>query len=283
MQGQVIAGRYRLLDLIGEGSMGTVWRAEYKHYNTVVAVKIMRGEMAIDEEARGRFMREAKIASTLRSPHLTQVIDIGCVGEDPADGLFMALEYLEGISLHRRIKTMAPLPLRETFRWVSNVCAGISVAHQHGLVHRDLKPANIFLTYAQGTQIAKVLDFGVAKASDMLAMTEMDPTRTGTIVGSPYYMSPEQAKGARDIDHRSDLWSIGVVAFECLSGTRPIGGKVFADIMVNLLMAPIPTLSTLVPVPAAMDAWMARALTREREQRFSSAEEMAYAFQAALG
>lgn len=283
MQGQVIAGRYRLLDLLGKGSMGSVWRAEYKHYNTTVAVKIMHGEMACDDEARGRFLREAKIASTLKSPYLTQVVDFGNLGEDPEDGVFMVLEHLEGISLHQRIKTMGRLPLQETYRWVSNVCAGMSLAHQHGLVHRDLKPANIFLTYAQGTQIAKVLDFGVAKAPDALSMTAMDPTRTGVIVGSPYYMSPEQARGVRDIDHRSDLWSIGVVAFECLSGSRPIGGKVLADIMVNVLIEPIPAMSSVVPVPPAVDAWMARALARDRDNRFSTAEEMAYAFQAAMG
>lgn len=262
--------------------MGTVWRAEYKHYNTTVAVKIMSGDMALDDEARGRFLREAKIASTLKSPHLTQVIDFGSIGDDPEDGLYMVLEHLEGVSLHQRIKTMGQLPLQETFRWVSNVCAGISVAHQHGLVHRDLKPANIFLTYAQGTQIAKVLDFGVAKAPDVLSMTNMDPTRTGAIIGSPYYMSPEQAKGARDIDHRSDIWSIGVVAFECLCGRRPISGKVLADIMVNVLVEPIPTPSSIVQVPASVDAWMARALARDRAARFASAQEMAYALQAAV-
>lgn len=284
MQGSVVAGRYRLLELIGKGAMGTVWRAEHVPDRAPIAVKIISGDLALHDEARGRFLREAQIAATLESPHLVRVFDFGNVGADPREGLFMVLEHLEGITLKQRIKSQGQLSVSETVLWISHVCHAMAVAHAYGLVHRDIKPANVFLASTHdGAQSARVLDFGVAKAPDVLSMQQMDPTRTGAILGTPYYMSPEQAQGLRDIDHRSDLWAIGVLTFECLTGARPFNGKSLGPLVAQVLHGLIPKVSAHRAVPPALDAWMDRAMQRDRDNRFASAAEMAASLQAAAG
>src|SRR5690606_4048356 len=135
--------------------------------------------------------------------------------------VFMTMELLEGEDLKQRLKRMGRLTLEETARWVEHICRGIASAHAMGLVHRDLKPANIVITTCAEQPVAKILDFGVAKVPDLLGDSSLDPTKTGTLLGTPYYMSPEQAQGLKQIDHRSDLWAIGVITFECLTGKRP--------------------------------------------------------------
>ena len=283
MQGQVVAQRYRLVQQLGAGTMGEVWLAEHTLLGSKVAVKIIRNEMATHPEARGRFFREAQLAAQIASPYVVRVLDFG-EGPTAADGMFMVLEYVEGQSLKERIVAAGKLPLVETVHWVTHVSRAMSVAHDMGLVHRDLKPANIFLARnADGTSFAKVLDFGVAKVPDMLATPGMDPTRTGTLLGTPYYMSPEQAEGARDLDHRSDLWALGVITFECLSGARPFTGSGLGQLIAKILAAPVPRLAQVVETTPAVDAWMTRALTRDRDGRFSSAQEMAQQLQTAAG
>jgi serine/threonine-protein kinase len=206
---------------------------------------------------------------------VVRVHGFGNVGATDEEGLFMALEYLEGITLKERIKSQGRLSVPETVLWVTHICRAMTEAHGLGLIHRDLKPANVFLAAAEDQHVAKVLDFGVAKVPDALSLSHMDPTKTGAVLGTPYYMSPEQAQGLKDIDHRSDLWAIGVMTFECLTGNRPFTAKALGPLIMKVLTAPIPQPSTLVQVSPALDAWMKRALERDREARFSSAAAMA--------
>jgi serine/threonine protein kinase len=164
-----------------------------------------------------RFLREARSAAQIRSPHIVQILDVGIDGGVP----FIAMELLQGESLAERLARAGPLSPAEVARVLNQVARGIGRAHAAGLVHRDLKPDNIFLERNEDEETVKVLDFGIAKELAPGFDPDSGATRTGTLIGSPHYMSPEQAEGSSDLDHRTDIWSLGVVAFECLVGKRP--------------------------------------------------------------
>ncbi len=275
MQGRVVADRYRLLEPIGQGSMGSVWLAERLSDGGRVAVKMIIGALAQHPEAVGRFEREARTTAQIDSPHVVRLIDFGPMSSDAREGLFMALEYLRGHTLKEHIARRGKLPLEETVWWIAQLCRGLSAAHRLGLVHRDVKPANIILAEDAGARVVKILDFGVAKSTDVLANDGMDPTKTGALLGTPNYMSPEQAQGSKSIDQRTDVWAVGVTAFECLTGHKPFQGKSLGPLMRAVMVAPVPKLSDLVPVSAEMDAWMARCLARDLDRRFPSADDVA--------
>src|SRR6478609_11197565 len=206
--GQLLRGRYRLESQLGAGGMGTIWRAQDLVLNAPVAVKVVDRTAIPDEETLERFSREAQAAATLRSPHVVQILDHGLDGKVP----FMAMELLEGETLAQRLKRQKRLTPAETARVISHIGRAIGKAHDAGIVHRDLKPENVFLVHNEDEEIAKVLDFGVAKL-ERNALTEGTRTRTGSILGTPFYMSPEQAQGNRTVDSRTDLWAMGVIAF----------------------------------------------------------------------
>ncbi len=275
---RVLAGRYRLEKRLGGGGMGAIWQAEHIALQSPVAVKLIDRDAVHDEQAVARFLREAKAAAALRSHHVVHIIDYGMDDNVP----FIVMELLEGETLAQRLKRVRRLPPTDTARFVSHIGRAISRAHEAGIVHRDLKPENVFIVHNEDEEIAKVLDFGVAKIEHGALAVEGERTRTGSILGTPYYMSPEQAQGNKAVDYRSDLWSLGVIAFECLTGKRPFYSDGLGDLVLQICVRDLPVPSEVAAVPIGFDAWFAKAVSRDPEQRFQSAREMTEALRDAL-
>jgi serine/threonine-protein kinase len=281
----IIGERYALERKIGEGAMGAVWLGRHLMLGTAVAVKLIRREaLERNPNALRRFEREAVTAARIKSSHVVKVIDHGYHDELP----YMVMEYLEGESLRTRLSERRRLSLEETALIVRHVARALTQAHAAGLVHRDIKPENIFITPGEEEQqeLVKVLDFGIAKVTDELMGQNQVTTRTGAFLGTPHYMSPEQAYGLKSVGPKSDLWSLGVVAFECLTGTRPFRAPSLAPLIALVTRGPIPVPSTMAPeagIPPTLDGWVARALAREDKDRFDNARAMAEAFAAAAG
>ncbi len=274
--GAVIAERFRLIRQLGRGGMGEVWAAQHISLDIPCAVKFIHAESASRPETRARFEREAKAAAQLRSPNVVQILDYGVSGEMP----YIAMEYLEGEALSARLERRGRLAPAETYRIVAGIAKALQKAHQAGIVHRDLKPENVFLVPDLDGEVAKVLDFGVAKQHDTLNSN----TQTGALLGTPYYMSPEQAQGVKELDHRADLWSLGVLAFRCITGELPFKSQALGDLLIKIVTHPIPVPSQLNPQsPPGFDVWYARAAERDLSRRFSSAWEMAEQLGVALG
>jgi len=259
--------------------MGTIWRAEHLVLCAPVAIKLIDPEIAGQEETLARFMREAQSAASLRSPHVVQILDYGVDDKTP----FMVMELLEGETLAERLKRTGRLTRAETARFITHVARAINRAHDAGITHRDLKPENVFIVHNEDAEIAKVLDFGVAKVEKATLGPKGERTRTGSLLGTPYYMSPEQAQGNKDVDFRSDLWALGVIAFECLTGQRPFESEGLGDLVLQICVRDMPVPSELAPLPPEFDAWFVHACARDPEERFQSAREMAEALREALG
>jgi serine/threonine protein kinase len=276
---RVLAGRYRLESRLGAGGMGAIWRAEHLVLRAPVAVKLIDREALPDEDTVARFMREAQSAATLRSPHVVQIIDYGVDDLVP----FIVMELLEGENLAQRLKRAKRLSPGDTARVLTEVGRAVQRAHEAGIVHRDLKPENVFLVRNEDDEIAKVLDFGVAKVEQAALGAEGTRTRTGSILGTPYYMSPEQAQGNKAVDFRSDLWALGVIAYECLVGKRPFWSDGLGDLVLMICVRDMPIPSEAGPVPLGFDEWFARACSRDPDARFQSARELTEALRDALG
>src|SRR5262245_55993112 len=276
---RILAGRYRLEARMGAGGMGAIWRAEHLILKAPVAVKLIDRDAVPDEDTMARFLREAQAAAALRSPHVVQIIDYGVDGKIP----FMVIELLEGENLAQRLKRMRRLSRQETARVLTQVGRAVQRAHEAGIVHRDLKPENVFLVRNEDDEIAKVLDFGVAKLERANLGQEGTRTRTGSILGTPYYMSPEQAQGNKTVDYRSDLWALGVIGFECIVGKRPFFSDGLGDLVLTICVRDLPVPSDTAPVPLGFDKWFARACSREPAQRFQSARELTEGLRDALG
>jgi len=276
--GTILAEKYRLESVLGVGGMGTVYRAEHLALKAPVAIKVIDREVTEGDVALTRFMNEAQAAASLRSPHVVQILDYGTDGDRP----FMVMEMLEGESLADRIDRVGRLTPQETYLVISHVAKAVAKAHEADIIHRDLKPDNVFLVHNEGDEIAKVLDFGVAKVE----ATQLDGeghTRTGSLLGTPYYMSPEQAQGNKDIDARSDLWALGVIACECLTGKRPFSSDGLGDLVLQICIRDIPRPSDTAQVPPDFDEWFFQACQRELEDRFQTARELSEALRSALG
>ncbi|RLB49803.1 MAG: hypothetical protein DRI90_24245 [Deltaproteobacteria bacterium] len=272
-EGQILAGKYRLIELLGTGGMGAVWRAHHLTLDAEVAVKVLHPELARQEQILERFLREAKAAAQLRSPHVVQILDHGL-----DDGVaFIGMELLEGESLAQRLERTGRLSAELTRLVMIHVGRAVTRAHQAGIVHRDLKPDNVFLVDNDGEIVAKVLDFGIAKRTmDELAEDATAPleTATGTLMGTPYYMGPEQLVSSGEIDHRADLWAMGVMTYECLCGTRPYGGATIGDVVLSVCSRPPPVPSERGAVPRGFDEWFAKATQRDPAARHESARAM---------
>jgi serine/threonine-protein kinase len=279
LRDRVLVGRYRLDERLGAGGMGSIWRAHHLVLAAPVAVKLIDREAVPDEETLGRFMREAQSAATLRSPHVVQILDYGVDDKLP----FIVMELLDGENLAQRLRRLGRLSSADTARIITHVGRAMARAHEANIVHRDLKPENVFLIRNEDEEIAKVLDFGVAKVSVGALGEQGSRTRTGSILGTPYYMSPEQAQGNKTVDHRSDLWSLGVIAFECLTGKRPFYSDGLGDLVLQICIRDIPVPSEVSSVPVGFDAWFARAVARDPEARFQSARELSEALREVLG
>jgi serine/threonine-protein kinase len=275
---RVLAGRYRLLRQLGQGGMGSVWEAEHLSLRSSVAVKIIDRALATSEDMRARFMREARAAASLRSPHVVQILDHGVDGDTP----FIAMELLEGESLADKLDRLGSLPPAKAAHVLTHVARAVARAHEAGVVHRDLKPDNIFLVQNDDEELAKVLDFGIAKAPTIGTLA-VATTNTGAMLGTPFYMSPEQAVGSKLIDHRTDIWAFGVIAFECLLGTRPFQGENIGELVLSICSRPMPIPSRVGPVPPGFDAWFARTCERNLGLRYGSIKECVTAFRKVCG
>ena len=272
--GAVLARRYRLVSPLGQGGMGLVYAADpLPGPGARVAVKLLRPEHLHDAQIKARFVDEGRACMRLVHPNVIRVFDVG----EAEDGSpFLVMELLDGDPLSALAPLGRPLPAARAVAVVQDVLAGLGAAHAQGVVHRDLKPENVFVTRAGA---AKVLDFGIAKV--MGAAGGMGSrTRTGMLLGTPAFMSPEQAKSARDADHRSDLWSVAVMLYEVLTGRQAfVAPTEFARLTAILTEEPAPP-SSVAPALAPFDAFFRRALQKDRAHRFQSAAEMSQALAA---
>ena len=278
--GVVVGGRYVLVRPLAKGGMGSVWIARHRELDVDVSIKFMMPTLVESVELRARFEREAKVAARLRSQHVVQVLDFGIDGDMP----YIAMELLQGESLADRLKRESRFALPMAAQILGQVCKALRTAHDAGLVHRDLKPGNVFLAVKDGEHVVKVLDFGIVKET---AKNDADEaagaTETGVMMGSVHYMSPEQIRSSRQVDHRSDLWSVAVILYKMLTGNAPFPGTNTGDVMVRVCTDSCPAPSSVVPgLPPAVDAFFVRALTRDPAGRFQSAQEMADAFATAV-
>ncbi len=274
--GRVIAGKFRLEWPIGRGGMGTVWAAMHLQLDMPVAVKFM-DPSAADTDGRIRFEREARAIAQLRSPHVVQVLDHGLENGVP----YIVMELLEGEDLESRLRRVRKLPIAAGARIFTQSAKALRKAHDAGIVHRDLKPNNVFLARIDDEEVVKLLDFGVAK---MTWSGAQDPhnetTGQGLLLGSPCYMSPEQARGLKDIDYRSDLWSLGVILFRSITGIRPFDANTIADLIIHICTKDPPRASELLPdAPEGIDEFFFRVFQRDPELRYQSALEMANDFE----
>lgn len=269
--GTVIAGKYRLVNRLGDGAMGSVWEAVNELTQRSFAIKLIHRMAVGGDELRARMMREARAAGRLHHRNVIEVYDVGETAEgDP----FLVMELLRGETMEALLQRKGQLSVSLTCAIGVEVSRGLASAHDAGIIHRDLKPANIFLHHdADRGVVVKVLDFGVSKVvSDQNASV----TTTGTAIGSPAYMSPEQAVGAPDIDARSDLWSVGVLLLEAASGTPAFDGDTVYAIVGNILHGEVPRLAGRAPnADARLDGIIARCLLRDRGARFETARELA--------
>ena len=276
--GGLVAGKYEVVRLIGRGGMGAVWEGRHVSLGTRVAIKFIDPKHADSHEARARFETEARAAASLQSRHAIQIYDHGVTDDGRP---YMVMELLGGEPLDERIERLGRLSLQETARIVGQVCRALQRAHEAGIIHRDLKPENIFLVRSQDDddEIAKVLDFGIAKLKVGPGEQGLSSsTKTGAVLGTPSYMAPEQARGLRTIDSRADLWSLGIIAYKCVTGVLPFEGESVGDLLVKICTSPPPVPSARVAgLPPTFDAWFARAMEREPASRFASATALAEA------
>ncbi len=270
--GSIIADRYCLLQKLGAGGMGSVWLAHDQSLDSHCAVKLVDPEKAANEEVRVRFEREAKAAAQIRGANVVDIFDHGVWDDTP----FIVMEYLEGEDLGARLERVGRLDCEQTYQIISQVSRALVRAHAAGIVHRDLKPENIFLVPGDDQEVAKVLDFGIAKHEQYSLAGKT--TKTGSFMGTPYYMSPEQARG-KNIDWRSDLWALGVIAFQCLTGRPPFESEALGELMGMIIYDDIPSMTSRNPaLPELLDGWWERAVSRDREERFQSAKELSDSF-----
>jgi serine/threonine-protein kinase len=268
--GTIVDGKYLVHQAIGQGGMGTVYEAEHRSTGRRVAMKVLKPEHAAKPESVARLQQEARIVGQLHHPNITEVIDISQL----RDGThYLVMELLRGETLARRIEQRGALQPREMVHVAMQVLSALTAAHARGVVHRDMKPDNIFLTEKAGMLHAKILDFGISKATS----PDEQPhhlTRTGMVMGTPYYMAPEQAMGERQLDGRVDVWGVGVMMYEALSGVRPFVAKNYNALLVQILTVQAAPLESLNPaVQPALAAVIRHALEKKRDQRFRTAEE----------
>jgi serine/threonine protein kinase len=268
--GEVIAQRYRLGALLGRGAMGLVYRAEHVNMGKPLAVKLLHRELEVDPDNVARFHREAEAASKLSHPNTVQVFDFG---RSENGWLYLAMELVDGDDLGQILEREGPLPFARVARICAQVAASVQDAHSQGIVHRDLKPENIVVTEGSDGELAKVLDFGLAKLFQSPADVQL--TSAGTIVGTPFYMSPEQIRG-RAVDGRSDIYSLGAIMYQAVVGSPPFDApSPMALLSKHLSEAPVPpSTASSLPVPAEADRIIERCLHKDPELRYESADAL---------
>jgi eukaryotic-like serine/threonine-protein kinase len=277
--GDTIADKYLIDSVLGVGGMGVVFRARHLQLDGQVALKFLSTQFLKSPEAIARFRREAQAAARLKSEHVVRVFDVGT----HTNGLpYMVMEYLEGCDLGGLLDASGRLASDLAADLLIQTCSALEDAHRQGIIHRDLKPSNLFcVPRPDGTLTVKVVDFGISKVTGASAGLAGDVTVTGNIVGSPSYMSPEQMKSPNRIDHRTDLWSLGVVLYECLTGKLPFPASTYAEICLKAHQdPPLPPSAHGVELPPELEVIVNTCLAKEPEKRYATAAELAAALSA---
>ena len=270
--GDTIDGKYKLLGIVGEGGMGTVYEGENIRIHRRVAIKLLRNGFAESSDAVQRFEREAQAAGRIGSQHIVEVLDLGLL---PDGDRYMVMEFLEGESLGERVASSGGIAIPSLVAIAVQLLEGLKAAHAVDIVHRDLKPDNVFLLSDQRGRkdFVKIVDFGISKFNALGG--EFSMTRTGAVMGTPYYLSPEQAQGTRTVDHRSDLYAVGVIMWEACVGKVPYDGETFNELLFKIVLDPTPSLSEVMPsINPEFSEIVKKAMARDPEDRYQSAAEM---------
>ncbi len=274
MDGQIIAGKYRLLGLLGQGGMAEVFVAEHVGLRHTVAIKVLSAKTAVDPQIVARFLQEARATVRLSSEHVARVLDVGTLDS----GLpYIVMEHLEGQDFARRIDTEGPFSIEDTVASILQVCAALAEAHAMGIVHRDLKPSNLFWTERpDGRPFVKVLDFGIAKIHEQCGGQGI--TTTNDVFGTPAYMSPEQIRSAKAVDARADIWSLGLILAECITGRPVYEAATKFGVLTAIIADPLPNLHLVrAGAPPALERVILRCLQKDPEQRHQDVTKLANA------
>src|SRR5258707_11240423 len=279
--GQTLAGKYRVEKLIKRGGMGAVYQGKHVLMDKTVAIKVLRPALAVDDDVVARFSREAKAASRISHPHAVSVTDFG---ESENGIVFLVMEYLDGRTLKEIIRSEGAMSLTRVVEIIRQVTGALDAAHAQGVVHRDLKSDNIMVSQTNGGDWAKVLDFGIAKIQQPASVKDADLTAPNLVIGTPQYMSPEQCSQTQPPDARSDIYSLGVIIYEMLTGRVPFTGETATMIMMQQVQdAPPSVLATRPDLPPAVAAVIMRALAKVPADRFQTAGELFAALSSAAG
>ncbi len=274
--GTLLLGKLEIVRCIGAGAMGEVYEVKHRLTNHRRAIKVLRADLARRGSAVTRLVREAGIAAELGNARLVETFDAGVLDDGSP---YILMELLRGRSLAQELDVRGRLDAASAAALARQVCEGMQAAHDAGVVHRDLKPGNLFLIDAQAWSL-KILDFGVAKLRAEDAPHSASLTREGTVLGTPHYMSPEQAMAQKDVDHRTDVYALGVILYECLTGRLPYPGGSFLELLAQLHVGEFPKIRELEPsVPAELEAIVERAMERDRELRIDSMAALAEALE----
>jgi serine/threonine-protein kinase len=269
--GEVLAGKYKVEDVLGVGGMGVVVAARHIQLEQKVALKFLRPEAMQSKEAVERFLREARNAVRLRSEHVAKVTDVGTLDSGAP---YMVMEYLDGADLSRVVHATGSIAIEEAVYFVLQACEAIAEAHSLGIIHRDLKPQNLFVTRrVDGKPLVKVLDFGISKSIDAQGLSL---TRTSSIMGSPLYMSPEQMRSSKNVDQRADIWALGVILYELLTGRVPFEAESVPELCLKVVQdEPTPPKGLRPEVPEGLSAVVLKCLEKNVTNRFSNVAELA--------
>jgi serine/threonine-protein kinase len=274
--GSIVADKYLIEGILGEGGLGVVVAATHLHLDQRVAIKYLRGKAPRDRTVTDRFLREARLAAQIKSEHVVRVFDVATL----ADGTpYMVMEHLEGSDLRTRLADGGALPFSTAIDYVLQACEALAEAHVQGIVHRDLKPDNLFLAHHKGgKEVVKILDFGISKLSEKYTSSSRVNlvTQAGDRLGTPLYMSPEQLEGDPHLDARADLWAMGVVLYELCTGAIPFTGDSLPALCTSVLTkSPIPPTTLLPDLPPELDLIIARCLAKARADRYQNVAELA--------
>ena len=276
--GDIIDGKYRIIRLLGEGGMGAVYEGENMRIHRKVAIKVLHSAVAATGEAVARFEREAQAAGRIGSEHIVEVLDLGNL---PSGDRYMVMEYMDGDSLSARIQSRTRLTPGEVYPIMHQLLEALAAAHGAGIIHRDLKPDNVYLLKSRGgkADFVKLLDFGISKFNQLSGDSGFSMTRTGAVMGTPYYMAPEQAKGSREVDHRVDLYAAGVILYEAITGEVPFNADTFNELLFKIVLEAAKPVEQVVPnLDPGFAAIVNKSMAREPAARFQTARE----FQQAL-